>query len=89
MASVEQHVDTSLSQSKTEWVSENPADLAQIIAIDYGPEDRARLVETALEAALNEVDDKYGRHNPWVRAIAKNALEMGLGLKPLPEQGEI
>jgi hypothetical protein len=89
MANTEQHSIPVARDSKTEWLSENPVDLAEIIAIEYGPEDRTRLANVALEAALNEHDDKYGRHNPWVRAIAKSALQMGLGLKPLPEQGEI
>ncbi|MEO6513385.1 MAG: hypothetical protein ABIR37_01720 [Candidatus Saccharimonadales bacterium] len=78
-------------QEKTEWNSDIPHELAELIAGEYGIENLQNLADVALEAALDEQPDAYGRHSPFVRSVAKSALRMALGLKPLPEQeqGEI
>lgn len=65
-----------------------PQDLSQMIAEDYGVEDRERLAKAAAEAAYDEVSQAY--RTPFIKFAAQRAVRLALGLESLPqeEQGD-
>ncbi|MDB5169612.1 MAG: hypothetical protein JWN82_8 [Candidatus Saccharibacteria bacterium] len=51
---------------------------------EYSPVERQCLADAAYEAAVASIPDAY--MNPHVRTAAREAVQVALGLKQLPEQ---
>ncbi len=81
--------EEALFPTDDDWLDSSvPAELAKVIADQFGAEDLERLADASFTAALQEENPTYTIANPQLRNVAKSALRMALGLKPLPYEQE-